>query len=108
MLDAGFELTLRLGSVRRTQAWREAPVTSKVQEHRAPHHLTAIANAGPHGLHAVVQDLFRHSTELAKCFLMHPQKRAELLVQRCFRHHHPAIAEREREARQSVFLAIYL
>ena len=39
---------------------------------------------------------------------MQPQQRAQLLVQRHFRHHPPAVTQREGEAVQLLFLPGYL
>ena len=108
VLHARFHFPFRLGAIRPAQSRRESPVAREVQKHRVPDDLAALVRPQPHRLHAVVENLFRHSAELLERGFVQPQQRAQLLVQRRFRHHSPAVTQREGEAVQLLFLPGYL
>src|SRR5437879_12810788 len=49
----------------------------------------------PSDLHTVIENLFRDSAHLTERLFVHAQQRAQLLVQRRFGHHLPAVAHPE-------------
>src|SRR6516165_3039723 len=107
VLHSGFDLALGLRSIRPAQLRREDPVARKIQKHRMPDDLATLITSQPHRLHPVVENLFGNTTRLPKRFSVHPQ-RADLLVQRHFRHHASAVAHREGERPQLLLLAFAL
>src|SRR3989441_7807413 len=95
VLHSGLHLALGLRPVRPTQPWRKAPIPRKVEKHRMPDNLAPLIGSQPHCLHAVIENLFRDSAHLTERLFVHAQQRAQLLVQRRFGHHLPAVAQRE-------------
>src|SRR6516164_2349836 len=93
VLHSGLHLALGLCAVWRAQTWSESPVAGEVQEDRVPDDLAAIVNAGPDGLHPVVQNLIRYRTPLEERSFMHAQQCAELLID-SRRGEHPAAVTR--------------
>ena len=73
-----------------------------------PNNLASLIVPQPHRFHAIVENLFGNSAQLAKSFFVHTQQRADFLVQRRFRHHPSAVTQREREAPQLALLSFHL
>src|SRR6516165_10197374 len=98
VLHSGLHLALGLCAVWRAQTWSESPVAGEVQEDRVPDDLAAIVNAGPDGLHPVVENLVGHRTPLEECSFVHAQQCAELLIDGCRGEHPAAVTRCDREA----------
>ncbi len=90
-------LPLVWAPVGRAQSWLEAH-SSEVQNIGCHTILTADRRCQSRPSSCGRIESLSDSTELAKGFLVHSQQRAQLLIQRCFGHHHPAETQCEREA----------
>src|SRR6266849_3341812 len=108
ILHTRFHFPFRLCPVRPAQSRREPPVPREVHKHWVPDDLASLVRPQPHRLHAVVENLFRHAADLLERRFVQPQQRAQLLVQRCFRHHPAAVTQREGEAVQLLLLPGHL
>src|SRR5229473_6745751 len=108
ILHTRFHFPFRLCPVRPAQSRREPPVPREVHKHWVPDDLASLVRPQPHRLHAVVENLFRPAADLLERRFVQPQQRAQLLVQRCFRHHPAAVTQREGEAVQLLLLPGHL
>src|SRR2546426_982859 len=97
VLPSRFHFSFRLRAIRPAQPRRETPVACEVLKHWVPHDLASLVRSQPHRLHAVVENLFRHSADLLERRFVQAQQRAQLLIQRCFRYHPAAVTQREGE-----------
>src|SRR5438094_58942 len=73
VLHSRFHFPFRLCAIRPAQPRRESPVVREVQKHRVPDDLASLVRPQPHGLHAIVENFFRHSADLLESGFVHPQ-----------------------------------